>query len=464
MALTFDPNNPDSAELRGLERQRAMANALTQSGLQPVSGGQMVSGRYVPTSGLQNLASLANIAAGQYLGGKAEAKEMELAKGLRDRKAAEIDKFTQEYVPGQEAQQGPTMGGGNLDQTPEGMAKAQQGLTQQERMAFALKAENPLLQQAGAKMLEQTYTPKTPKWEKTEIVDPRTGNTTLGYVDVNAKNPSATFTPLGIGKEGISRADRARFADEGIGIPGGGGAGGGFSSAPTFGGGGNQTMATAGNTPVVQGANAQQANSPQAVQANTGGIKAGSPAAPSGNIAAQSDRPQYVYDPSLSPKDNRTARAEMMKSWNTENAKNVKNANDSFGTIKAANEILAAGNASSGRGSNFLTGVGEFFGNSSNASKDDAQLKILGGKLTMAVPRFEGPQSDKDTALYQSLAGDIGNANVPIDTRRAALQQLVQLHQKYAPDKRWGEIFPETAVDNQNPLLSGKVSLGPARR
>lgn len=72
------------------------------------------------------------------------------------------------------------------------------------------------------------------------------------------------------------------------------------------------------------------------------------------------------------------------------------------------------------------------FGQSTKGAQAAAQLKALEGALMMAQPRMEGPQSDKDVALYRQMAGQIGDSTVPIETRRAALQGVKAMHEKYA--------------------------------
>ena len=89
---------------------------------------------------------------------------------------------------------------------------------------------------------------------------------------------------------------------------------------------------------------------------------------------------------------------------------------------------------------NAATFVGEILGYGGEASQADATLKILGEKLTAQVPRFEGPQSDKDTAAYRVAAGDIGNANKPIATRIAAIKTMIELNKKYYPNGDWDSI------------------------
>lgn len=48
------------------------------------------------------------------------------------------------------------------------------------------------------------------------------------------------------------------------------------------------------------------------------------------------------------------------------------------------------------------------------------------------MPRFEGPQSDKDTQFYKEAAGDLANPSKPVETRMAALETLRALNEKYA--------------------------------
>jgi hypothetical protein len=132
---------------------------------------------------------------------------------------------------------------------------------------------------------------------------------------------------------------------------------------------------------------------------------------------------------------------------------NITNAKDSFDLMKEASKVLSSNVASSGRLSSIGTGVGEFFGADSKASQADAQLNMLSGALTMKQPRFEGPQGVLDVTLYQKLAGDLGNPNIPIPSRLATMQQMVNLQKKYYPNGDWDTI--QTKLND-----SGKVSLG----
>jgi hypothetical protein len=43
------------------------------------------------------------------------------------------------------------------------------------------------------------------------------------------------------------------------------------------------------------------------------------------------------------------------------------------------------------------------------------------------VPRFEGPQSDKDTQSYKEAAGQLADPTVPSATRKAAGMEVLRL-------------------------------------
>ena len=76
--------------------------------------------------------------------------------------------------------------------------------------------------------------------------------------------------------------------------------------------------------------------------------------------------------------------------------------------------------------------IGGVFGMSGEAGQSAAQLKAIGGLLTSSMPRMEGPQGVYDVQLYQEMAGKIGDPTVPNDVRRAAMQTIRALNEKYA--------------------------------
>lgn len=82
----------DYAQQQQLNRQQQMAQMLMQQSQQPQ--GQMISGRYVAPSWAQQLVPLANIAASQYIGGKADTEAAKLAQKIREAKGAKEQSIT----------------------------------------------------------------------------------------------------------------------------------------------------------------------------------------------------------------------------------------------------------------------------------------------------------------------------------------------------------------------------------
>jgi len=67
------------------------------------------------------------------------------------------------------------------------------------------------------------------------------------------------------------------------------------------------------------------------------------------------------------------------------------------------------------------------FGKSTEGAQAAAQLKALEGALISKQPKMTGPQSDKDVLLYRQMAGQIGDASLPIETRRAAMRGVREM-------------------------------------
>lgn len=55
------------------------------------------------------------------------------------------------------------------------------------------------------------------------------------------------------------------------------------------------------------------------------------------------------------------------------------------------------------------------------------ELQVLQDPILKMIPRFEGPQSDKDTLTYQQAAGQLANPNIPAAVRKAAAKTLIKL-------------------------------------
>lgn len=117
---------------------------------------------------------------------------------------------------------------------------------------------------------------------------------------------------------------------------------------------------------------------------------------------------------------------------------------------KATGSYLGAG----------VDAVARTFGASPQSAQAAAQLRALEGALMMAQPRMEGPQSDKDVALYRQMAGQIGDSTVPAANKKAALDVVKRLHSRYAgsgqpPQGSGGASGSWGAPATQAPAASG---------
>lgn len=61
----------------------------------------------------------------------------------------------------------------------------------------------------------------------------------------------------------------------------------------------------------------------------------------------------------------------------------------------------------------------------------NARMKPIADLALKLVPRFEGPQSDKDTQSYKDAAGDLANPNLAPSVKKAAAKQIVDLLARY---------------------------------
>lgn len=139
-------------------------------------------------------------------------------------------------------------------------------------------------------------------------------------------------------------------------------------------------------------------------------------------------------------------------------AKDQKNqyyADSTYGLVKSiSDEIKKSTGSGIGAGVDAVAGV---LGKGTKGAEAIAKLEILSGPILNNVPRFEGPQSDKDVAEYKRQAGDFANSSKPISVRLAALDAMITILKKYdkAGTNDW--TFGEGGeVDRNNPLLQKK--------
>lgn len=142
------------------------------------------------------------------------------------------------------------------------------------------------------------------------------------------------------------------------------------------------------------------------------------------------------------PSASETASNEAQKTWAVDTAKadvvrdTARQATQKLqGQIGAAatlaGQLLEQKPTGSGAGS-LVDQLGNFVGQPSKSSDTAQQLEALSGWMVANVPRMEGPQSDADVRNYAKMAGQVGDRTLPISTRKAALQTVMELQQKYA--------------------------------
>lgn len=68
-----------------------------------------------------------------------------------------------------------------------------------------------------------------------------------------------------------------------------------------------------------------------------------------------------------------------------------------------------------------------FFGKATPGAIAVGQMKPIYDIVLKMVPRFEGPQSDKDTKTYQDASGQLANPAVPNEQKKAAGKEILRL-------------------------------------
>ena len=99
----------------------------------------------------------------------------------------------------------------------------------------------------------------------------------------------------------------------------------------------------------------------------------------------------------------------------------------------------------SGAGRAFDVTAG-FFGYAPPGAIAAASLKPIADLGLKMIPRFEGPQSDKDTASYKQAAGELANDSLPVAIRLAAAKTVVRLMKT-----RTGQFVNETMATDGLP-------------
>lgn len=108
----------------------------------------------------------------------------------------------------------------------------------------------------------------------------------------------------------------------------------------------------------------------------------------------------------------------------------VRDANDALGLLDQAEKLIPQATGSYlGAGRDMAL---RSIGAATEAGNAAAQLRALEGALVSKMPKMSGPQSDKDVAMYRQMAGQIGDATIPAETKLAAIKTIREIQNKYA--------------------------------
>jgi len=480
--------NPYTAESDAIARRLRMAEALNQQALQPLDLPTQAGVKVSPYAGLAKMLQAGTSA---YMAGQGLEDQKALAEKYQGQSQEEGRQFLnaiqgQQAMPEraqqldpQELQQMADQGSPMPPNMPAQMAVAPD---MKRALAIALNAKaNPAIQTAGGAMLANLYKPAetafakvnpsqyTPESvalfmagggrdygvlrEQPKLSFQNTGTAIQGF-NQSTGAASGPATSIGVSPNttatlaqnrilsdrnyyGLSANQQAQLQNEARRL--------GISAQQLFfdtgltAGGGAQLPANTA-APLVPAAGVQGAPIPAAAPVIAPAIAPAARPAPAATQAPAA-QPQAVATPNdgLTPK----ARQELL----LENAKAVQKKErgmtgfgsfiDEARNILSGREVNAQGVVTkaplptgSGAGAlqDFAAGI---FKQSPEGAAQADQLKVIGGALVMGMPRMEGPQSDRDVALYRENAGQIGDNTLPIARRLKALDIVEKLYRQY---------------------------------
>lgn len=112
-------------------------------------------------------------------------------------------------------------------------------------------------------------------------------------------------------------------------------------------------------------------------------------------------------------------------------SKQAIDAKDTLVLLDSAEKLLKQRPTASGTGAVWDAAAG-FFGVADAGADTAATLDIVAAKLLSKVPRFEGPQSDKDIDQYRAASGRLNDRTLPVNVRMAALNEMRELAKRQA--------------------------------
>ena len=363
----WDADPETAAELRRLANQEKMAAAMMQRGQQSLAGG-MVGNTYVGASPLQGLANMFH----QYNAGQATRNAEEGYKALGDRKSKEyadaISSYKRNTVGTPEQPMGPPTEEGQMGVNP---AFAPTPDARRQAIIEAAVSTNPRL----SKMGQMDFQMDARKEDR--------ANAVIDKLDVIREQ-------VRLGQISKQEAD-ARAAD------------------------------------LRKELQANQFAQQKSMAQLAAGLR--QPAAPiqltdaAGNVKLVDQRGNLVKDLGAVGKPS--------SGFEKAGAAKKKMTSDLDTAITELEKATADGgliDKSTGSGAGALVDMAAgFFGKATPGSVAVGQMKPIFDLALKMVPRFEGPQSDKDTASYKEAAGELANPNAPNERKKAAGKEILRL-------------------------------------
>lgn len=387
-----------------LFQRQQLAQMLMQRGLEPMGdtqythsgGGQWAAPPQAIKQGWgQGLAKLGQVAAGAYMNKIAGDEQKALAEQLKTRRGDALqDVLSAQGSPAMpQAQMGPPTEDGQY-----GVQEAKPAVSQQQAMAKALiGSEFGDFQDAGMKLALQP--PKAPNWQSMKTFDTNGREVTQIYDANSATAP--TPTTVGSGKAPTPM----------------------FKTVGAEGDKEQQMVSTDGGQTWVPEGVPTSKFAPRAVtNVNTPPMPITTTDA-AGNTKLWNRNGSLIADLGKSGKPTAT----FEKTVNEKKALS-KNINEAIAELEKATTVNGLIEKSTGSGAgSMVDSVAGFFGKATPGAIASGQMQPIFDLVLKMVPRFEGPQSDKDTASYKEAAGQLANPAIPNPQKLAAGKEILRL-------------------------------------
>lgn len=400
-----------ATEQGDIERRRKYAELLQQQAQEPLATNQMAGGWAVPISWTQGLAKGLQA----YMGGKgikdATAEQKALGQRARDESAA----WAQGMPQARTENLNPVPNDDEGNPMPPAMKTTQP--TQQEMMAWALRGAssgNPISSQMAGPFMAQALKMNDPYSLREGEIRVGAGNVPIleNKKDFRPEAPK-TPTPLAPGRTrdiqvGTEKVTQELQAD---------GTWKEIGRGPQF----------ARQVASVTNVHNAGAVTPVTIQ---------DPTNPNATIIVDGRTGKKI---GAGPKLTETGKANFKQATTMQGiGGDLQAAEDLLlGNVRDSEGNVTKGNLPTGSGvGSLLDSAAGLVGITPSGAGEADALKVVAGKLVQKVPRFEGPQSDKDVALYKQMAADAGNEKLPRDRRLKAVREMRSLYSGYEDGSR----------------------------